>query len=94
MSFPARKIFHETVNRLEWKPLFALDRTFGQGPQGPVDQPFIEEIMSKLFAAVIAAVFAVATVAPAFAAEKKEAAKVDCKDAKNKDHKDCKAKKK
>lgn len=49
--------------------------------------------MSKLFAAIIAAAFATATVTPVFAAEKKEAAKVDCKDAKNKDHKDCKAKK-
>jgi len=37
--------------------------------------------------------FATVSVAPAFAAEKKAAAKVDCKDQKNKNHKDCKAKK-
>jgi uncharacterized membrane protein len=49
--------------------------------------------MKKLFAIAFAAVFATVAVAPAFAAEKKEAAKVDCKDPKNKDHKDCKAKK-
>ncbi len=49
--------------------------------------------MKKLFAIAIAALFATVSVAPAFAAEKKEAAKVDCKDPKNKNHKDCKAKK-
>lgn len=48
--------------------------------------------MNKLFAAIIAATFATVAVTPVFAAEKKEAAKVDCKDAKNKDHKDCKKK--
>ena len=70
------------------------DRLFGQGSKNDlVDQPLNEEIMNKLFAAIIAAVFATVAVAPAFAAEKKEAAKVDCKDEKNKDHKDCKAKK-
>jgi uncharacterized membrane protein len=49
--------------------------------------------MKKLLAIAFAAMFATVSVAPAFAAEKKEAAKVDCKDPKNKDHKDCKAKK-
>lgn len=49
--------------------------------------------MSKLLSALLAAVFAAATITPvAMAAEKKETAKVDCKDAKNKDHKDCKKK--
>ena len=48
--------------------------------------------MNKLFAAIIAAAFATVAATPVFAAEKKEAAKVDCKDAKNKDHKDCKKK--
>lgn len=48
--------------------------------------------MNKLFAAIIAAVFATVAATPVFAAEKKEAAKVDCKDAKNKDNKDCKKK--
>jgi hypothetical protein len=37
-------------------------------------------------------VFATVSAAPVFAAEKKQAAKVDCKDAKNKNHKDCKKK--
>lgn len=46
--------------------------------------------MSKLFAAVFAAMFALGTLS-AFAAEPTKAApKVDCKDPKNKDHKDCK----
>ncbi|MBI4192196.1 MAG: hypothetical protein HY525_16860 [Betaproteobacteria bacterium] len=46
--------------------------------------------MSKLFAAIFAATFALGTVS-AFAgdAPKKGAAKVDCKAEKNKDHKDC-----
>ena len=47
--------------------------------------------MSKLLAAVFAAMFALGTVS-AFAgdaAPKKEAAKVDCKDVKNKDVKEC-----
>ena len=51
------------------------------------------ETMKQLLAIAFAAMFATVSVAPVFAAEKKEAAKVDCKDAKNKDHKDCKAKK-
>ncbi len=46
--------------------------------------------MSKFLSTLLAAVFAAVTITPvAMAAEKKEAAKVDCKDAKNKDHKDC-----
>lgn len=45
--------------------------------------------MKKLLAIACAAVFATVSVAPVFAAEKKQAAKVDCKDAKNKNHKDC-----
>lgn len=49
--------------------------------------------MKQLLAIAFAAMFATVSAAPVFAAEKKEAAKVDCKDAKNKDHKDCKAKK-
>ncbi len=49
--------------------------------------------MKKLLAIAFAAMFSVVSVAPVFAAEKKEAAKVDCKDAKNKDNKACKAKK-
>ena len=49
--------------------------------------------MKQLVAIAFAAMFATVSVAPVFAAEKKEAAKVDCKDAKNNDHKDCKAKK-
>ncbi len=48
--------------------------------------------MKQLLAIAFAAVFATVSVTPAFAAEKKEAKKVDCKDAKNKDHKDCKKK--
>jgi Spy/CpxP family protein refolding chaperone len=48
--------------------------------------------MKKLLAIAFAAMFSVVSVAPVFAAEKKEAAKVDCKDPKNKDHKDCKKK--
>ncbi|MDP1674297.1 MAG: hypothetical protein Q8L65_14465 [Burkholderiales bacterium] len=46
--------------------------------------------MKKFLAIACAAVFATVSAAPVFAAEKKEAAKVDCKDAKNKNHKDCK----
>ena len=46
--------------------------------------------MKKLLAIACAAVFATVAATPAFAAEKKQAAKVDCKDAKNKNHKDCK----
>ena len=56
--------------------------------------------MSKLFAAVFAATFALGSFS-AFAADdmkkdtaKKEATKVDCKDEKNKDNKDCKPVKK
>lgn len=49
--------------------------------------------MNKLLVIAFAAIFSVVSVAPVFAAEKKEDAKTDCKDAKNKDHKDCKAKK-
>ena len=56
--------------------------------------------MSKLFAAVFAATFALGSIS-AFAADdmtkdtaKKDAPKVDCKDEKNKDHKDCKPVKK
>lgn len=49
--------------------------------------------MKKLLAIAFATIFATVSVAPVFAAEKKEAAKVDCKDPKNKSHKDCKAKK-
>ncbi|MDP1718730.1 MAG: hypothetical protein Q8L40_11715 [Burkholderiales bacterium] len=46
--------------------------------------------MSKFLSILLAAAFAAVTITPvAIAAEKKEAAKVDCKDAKNKDHKDC-----
>ena len=46
--------------------------------------------MSKLLSILLAAAFAAVTISPvAIAAEKKEAAKVDCKDVKNKDHKDC-----
>lgn len=48
--------------------------------------------MKKLLAIAFAAMFSVVSVAPVFAAEKKEAAKTDCKDAKNKNHKDCKKK--
>ncbi len=48
--------------------------------------------MKKLLAIACAAVFATVSAAPVFAAEKKQAAKVDCKDAKNKNHKDCKKK--
>ena len=50
------------------------------------------ENMKKLLAIAFAAMFSVVSVAPVFAAEKKAAAKVDCKDAKNKNHKDCKKK--
>ena len=56
--------------------------------------------MSKLFAAVFAATFALGSFS-AFAADDtkkdtmtKDAPKVDCKDEKNKDHKDCKPVKK
>ena len=56
--------------------------------------------MSKLLAAIVAAMFAVATPAVFAAAhtgaqptKDAKAAAVDCKDAKNKDHKDCVAKK-
>ena len=46
--------------------------------------------MSKFVSTLLAAAFAAVTITPvAIAAEKKETAKVDCKDAKNKDHKDC-----
>ena len=48
--------------------------------------------MKKLLAIAFAAMFSVVSVAPVFAAEKKAAAKVDCKDTKNKNHKDCKKK--
>ncbi len=48
--------------------------------------------MKKLLAIAIAAMFSIVSAAPVFAADKKEAAKTDCKDAKNKDHKDCKKK--
>ena len=46
--------------------------------------------MSKLFAAVFAATFALGSIS-AFAADdaKKDTAKVDCKDTKNKDVKEC-----
>ena len=46
--------------------------------------------MSKLFAAVFVATFALGSIS-AFAADdaKKDTAKVDCKIEKNKDHKDC-----
>jgi preprotein translocase subunit SecG len=71
----------------------ALTDSFGPGSQDLVDQPLFEEIMNKLLAAIMVAMFATVSVAPAIAAEKKETAKVDCKDPKNKDHKDCKAKK-
>jgi Ni/Co efflux regulator RcnB len=50
--------------------------------------------MSKFVSILMAAAFAAVTITPvAFAAEKKEMAKVDCKDAKHKDHKDCMKKK-
>ncbi|MDP1718731.1 MAG: hypothetical protein Q8L40_11720 [Burkholderiales bacterium] len=49
--------------------------------------------MKKLLAAIFVGMFAVASTSVVVAAEKKEAAKVDCKDAKNKDHKDCAKKK-
>jgi len=50
--------------------------------------------MSKLLSTLLAAMFAAATITPvAFAAEKKEATKVDCKAEKNKEHKDCMKKK-
>ncbi|MDP2241037.1 MAG: hypothetical protein Q8K18_12860 [Burkholderiales bacterium] len=49
--------------------------------------------MKKLLAAIFAGMFALALASPVIAAEKKEAAKVDCKDAKNKNHKDCAKKK-
>jgi len=49
--------------------------------------------MNKLLAAIFAGLFAVASASVVIAAEKKEAAKVDCKDPKNKDHKDCTKKK-
>jgi Spy/CpxP family protein refolding chaperone len=49
--------------------------------------------MKKLLALIFAGMFAVASASAVIAAEKKEAAKVDCKDKKNKDNKDCKKKK-
>lgn len=51
--------------------------------------------MSKLFAAVFAATFALGSIS-AFAADdtKKDTPKVDCKNEKNKDHKDCQPAKK
>jgi hypothetical protein len=86
-----RENLREAVNRQESGPLFALDRLFGQRPQGLVDQPLNEGIMNKLFAAIIAAVFATVAVAPAFAAEKKEEKKeekkVEKKDEKKADKK-------
>jgi len=47
--------------------------------------------MKKLLAAIVVGMFAVSSMS-VIAAEKKEAAKVDCKDAKNKDKKECKKK--
>ncbi len=46
--------------------------------------------MSKFLSVLLAAAFAAVTISPvAIAAEKKEEAKVDCKDVKNKDNKEC-----